>query len=424
MMSNMITSPSQQLGQVAVSRYGKLCPSRYKSVVPLLKHSVHAWLCYRHILLGTISVSYVQIATSPCPRDSPRSGRDYESQLTSAPTRHLFLETFSGAMTVGESLIKTRIFVISDTHGLRLRYKHQADVVIHCGDLTNESELEEYRNLIKDLSSVKAPLKLVVPGNHDFTLDIPRFKRRAVEVQHGNPEVKKKYTEKYGNPGDARGLFEEARDAGIVLLEEGTYVFKLANGARLKVYASPHTPAAGGFPGFQYQPEDRHDFAIEKGTDIAVTHGPALGMLDHTKFNPKAGSPELFDAIARARPQLHCCGHIHESWGAKMVTWNENPAEEPTGTGEDDLRESAVIATLRDFKSLPTDSTEETARKRQFVKQSSLARCCEVSLCQDHRHPLEFKSRTLFVNAAIQGAPGEAALHYPWMIDIDLPKAC
>ncbi|KAK2002273.1 calcineurin-like phosphoesterase [Colletotrichum falcatum] len=325
-------------------------------------------------------------------------------------------------MTIGEGPIKTRIFIISDTHGLRLRYKHQADVVIHCGDITNVSELEEYRNLIKDLSSVKAPLKLVIPGNHDFTLDTPRFKRRFVEVS--NPDAKKKYTEKYGNPGDARGLFEEARGAGIVLLDEGTHIFKLANGARLKVYASPHTPAAGGFPGFQYQSEDSHDFAIEQGTDIAITHGPALGMLDYTAANPKAGCPGLLDAIARARPRLHCCGHIHESWGAKMVTWKENLAEESTGTDGDCLEESSVIATLSDFNSLPADSAEETARKRQFVKQSSLARCCEISLCQDDQHALDFKSRTLFVNAAIQGAHGEAALHYPWMIDIELPKAC
>ncbi|KAK2020242.1 calcineurin-like phosphoesterase [Colletotrichum eremochloae] len=326
-------------------------------------------------------------------------------------------------MAIGEDLVKTRIFVISDTHGLRLRYKHQADVVIHCGDATNESELEEYRNLIKDLSCIKAPLKLVIPGNHDFTLDIPRFKKRIIEVARSNPDVKKKYMAKYGDLGDARSLFEEARDAGIVLLEEGTHIFKLANGARLKVYASPHTPAAGGFPGFQYPPEDRHDFAIEKGTNIAITHGPALGMLDRTKANPKAGCPDLLDAITRARPQLHCCGHIHEGWGAKMVTWKGNLAEEATGTDEDSLKESSAIATLSDFKSLPTDSTEETAHKRQFVKQSSLARCCEISLCQGDQHPRDAKSQTLFVNAAIQGAPGEAALHYPWMIDIELPKA-
>ncbi|OHW95472.1 metallophosphoesterase domain-containing protein 2 [Colletotrichum incanum] len=173
-------------------------------------------------------------------------------------------------MATRADLIKTRVFVISDTHGLRLRYKHEADVAIHCGDLTNESKFEEYRSLINDLSCIKAPLKFVIPGNHDFTLDIPQFQRMMDEARHVNPDLEKDYTAKYGNPGDARRLFEEAADAGIVLLEEGTHIFDLANGTRLKVYASPRTPAAGGFWGFQYQFEDGHDFAIEKQTDIAV----------------------------------------------------------------------------------------------------------------------------------------------------------
>ncbi|GKT42110.1 metallophosphoesterase domain-containing protein 1 [Colletotrichum spaethianum] len=327
-------------------------------------------------------------------------------------------------MSTREDFIKTRVFIISDTHGLRLGYKHEADVAIHCGDLTNESKLKEYRNLIKDLSCIKAPLKLVVPGNHDFTLDTPQFQRKIDEARRAKPDLDKNYTAKYGNPGDSRRLFAEVRDTGIVLLEEGTHTFDLANGTRLKVYASPRTPAAGGFWGFQYRVEDGHNFAIEKGTDIAITHGPALGMLDHSKANPKAGCPYLLGAIARVQPRLHCCGHIHEGWGAKLVTWNGVLPEHPTGTGEHGVKESSVIAALRDFKSLSTDSKEEKARKRQFVKQSSAVKCCNISHCQGDRNPLGHESQTLFVNAAIQGAPGEAALHYPWVIDIDLPKTC
>ncbi|GKT55087.1 calcineurin-like phosphoesterase [Colletotrichum tofieldiae] len=122
------------------------------------------------------------------------------------------------------------------------------------------------------------------------------------EARHVNPDLEKEYTAKYGNPGDARRLFEEAVDADIVLLEEGTHTFDLANSTRLKVYTSPRTPAAGGFSGFQYQFEDGHDFAIEKRTDVAITHGPALGMLDHSKANPRAGCPGLLEANARVRP--------------------------------------------------------------------------------------------------------------------------
>ena len=45
--------------------------------------------------------------------------------------------------------VKTRFFIISDTHGIEFgreeRFPHNVDVAIHCGDLTEESKLGEYR---------------------------------------------------------------------------------------------------------------------------------------------------------------------------------------------------------------------------------------------------------------------------------------
>lgn len=54
-----------------------------------------------------------------------------------------------------------------------------ADVAIHCGDLTEESKLEEYRASIQLLKDIHAPLKLVIAGNHDFTMDIPAFRKKG-----------------------------------------------------------------------------------------------------------------------------------------------------------------------------------------------------------------------------------------------------
>nr|XP_036580565.1 tRNA dihydrouridine synthase [Colletotrichum truncatum]KAF6788560.1 tRNA dihydrouridine synthase [Colletotrichum truncatum] len=160
--------------------------------------------------------------------------------------------------------VKTRLLVISDTHGRQLEYEQEADVAIHCGDLTNESKLDEYRSVIKNLSSIKAPLKLIVPGNHDFSLDIPQFQRKIDQVRQQYADSKgKDFARKYGAPGDAHRLFEAASDAGIVLLDQqGLHIFTLTNGARLTVYASPYTPHAGGFWGFQYRFEEGHDFDI------------------------------------------------------------------------------------------------------------------------------------------------------------------
>jgi len=82
--------------------------------------------------------------------------------------------------------IKTRFLVLSDTHGALLpenrKSKEPVDVVIHCGNLTQESKLKEFRTATRLLKSIDAPLKLVIAGNHDFTLDTPTFRSKIEEI--------------------------------------------------------------------------------------------------------------------------------------------------------------------------------------------------------------------------------------------------
>ncbi|KAI0133554.1 Metallo-dependent phosphatase-like protein [Xylariales sp. AK1849] len=142
--------------------------------------------------------------------------------------------------------IKTRFFIVSDTHGevFDVKEEQRADVVIHCGDLTEESKIDEFRTTINLLRQLPAPLKLVISGNHDLTLDEPTFKQRILEAtQPIEPDLVEK---DFGGFGEARRLFDEAKDAGIVFLDEGNYEFPLKNGALLRVYASPFTPSEGG----------------------------------------------------------------------------------------------------------------------------------------------------------------------------------
>ncbi|CAH0047544.1 unnamed protein product [Clonostachys solani] len=79
--------------------------------------------------------------------------------------------------TTGVLLVikKKRFLIISDTHGEGLptafRPDFYADVLIHCGDLTGQSKLHEFESTLEMINNIKASLKLVVPGNHDFTLD-------------------------------------------------------------------------------------------------------------------------------------------------------------------------------------------------------------------------------------------------------------
>ncbi|KAF3016459.1 hypothetical protein E8E14_007989 [Neopestalotiopsis sp. 37M] len=133
--------------------------------------------------------------------------------------------------------VRTRFLVISDTHGqvFDVREGQQADVVIHCGDLTEESKIDEFRTTIDLLRQLPAPLKLVIAGNHDLTLDEPTFKKRLSEAPHSiEPDL---VVKNFGNFGEPRRLFDEAKDAGIIFLDEGNHEFILPNGAMLRLYA-------------------------------------------------------------------------------------------------------------------------------------------------------------------------------------------
>lgn len=186
--------------------------------------------------------------------------------------------------------IKTRILILSDTHGKPLEHPppDAVDVAIHSGDLTQGSQLFEFRTAIALLEPLNAPLKLVIAGNHDFTLDDAAFARIVSEA---NPPLEPDLVAaQFGKTGEARDLLDEAGEKGIVLLDEGNHEFTLQNGARLRVYASPFTPGEGGW-GFQYAASSQHDVDIADNTDIVITHGPPHGIFDRTVAETRAGCP-------------------------------------------------------------------------------------------------------------------------------------
>ena len=295
----------------------------------------------------------------------------------------------------------------------------RADVAIHCGDLTDGSKLEEFRTAIQLLKDINAPLKLAIAGNHDFTMDIPAFEQKVAEATPPlDPELVAK---EYGAPGEARQLFEEAKDAGIMFLNEGTYHLTLENRALLTVYASPYTPALGAW-GFQYRPERGHSFSIEKGVDVVVTHGPPKGIMDYTYGRERAGCPNLFAAVARARPRVHCFGHIHEGWGAKLVTWRENFDGQPTHFTAIDNDRSPVIENFAGLKPSRFDTREDAEQKLKKLERYNQDRCCTTSHCVEDEYPLEHSEQTLFINASFFGSE-DLSVQRPWLVDVELPRA-
>ncbi|KAL2681061.1 hypothetical protein Neosp_008664 [[Neocosmospora] mangrovei] len=318
-------------------------------------------------------------------------------------------------------LIKTRFLILSDTHALQFQADRKphppADVAIHCGDLTGDSKLHDFKQAIELLQEIDAPLKIVIAGNHDFSLDDSAFKQKIAEANRlAQEDLEGSVKAEYGDYGDARRLFDPHED--IVLLEEGSHQFKLDNGALLRVYASPYTPTTGNSSDWGFQYSGAHEFAIEKGTDIVVTHGPPHGIMDMTTERERIGCPQLFASVARAQPKLHCFGHVHSSWGAKLVAWRPTISDKPSHFSDVDNGKSMVVENLSRLKGSKFESAEAKVARQEAAERYRSQRCCQTSHCEGDDRPLS-PEETLFVNAAVMGTDEELS-QYPWLVDIEL----
>ncbi|KND88172.1 Metallophosphoesterase domain-containing protein 1 [Tolypocladium ophioglossoides CBS 100239] len=343
--------------------------------------------------------------------------------------------------------IKTRLLIISDTHGQRFTAMafpaQKVDVAIHCGDLTQHSTLAEVRRAIAQLKRIDAELKLVIAGDRDFSLDILAFLNRLSAAARPGGELldSSVVQHQFGDYGEARRLLKSADKHGIKFLDEGMHRFYLANGTRLKVYASPYTPAspAGGYGAFQYR--DAHEFAIEPRTNVVITHGPPRGIMDLTgpPDRQRVGCPHLFAAVARAQPRVHCFGHVSSGWGARVARWrpqtssdDEEEEEEeeeeeapPCAFSHIDWRHSEVVESVVTMKPACDRNVvrSEAAQRARAARQRRYEEdgCCTTSHCKDDEWPVG-RGRTLFVNASLQTREGKLG-QLPWVVDLELPPS-
>ncbi|KAM0469854.1 hypothetical protein ACHAPX_010239 [Trichoderma viride] len=292
------------------------------------------------------------------------------------------------------------------------------DVAIHCGDLTQHSKLDEFRAGLSQMDTINAPLKLIIAGNHDFALDIPVFRQKISEASRLQALDDALVKKEYGDYGAARELMNEAKDKGIIFLDEGSHRFCLQNGALFKVYASPYTlsTASSNEWGFQYS--GNHSFSIDNEIDIAITHGPPHGMMDMSTERKRIGCPQLFAAVAKAQPRIHCFGHVHEGWGAKLVTWRSQISSTPSHFTDIDNDRSTNIETLSSINGSRFESPDHKETREKRVAEHDLRGYCQVSSSTDNELSLE-NGKTLFVNASIKGHGNLVQL--PWVVDIQLP---
>ena len=241
----------------------------------------------------------------------------------------------------------------------------------------------------------------------------PLLGRRSLNARPPlDPDLVRKV---YGDYGDARQIFEDARAVGIIFLDEGNHHSIQENGAILHLYASPWTPSLGDW-GFQCTPGYRHKFEITQGIDLVITHGPPKGIMDYTESKQRAGCPDLFGAIARARPR------IHEGWGAKLVTWRDQLAEKPSHFTDIDNERSVLVEKPSGFRQSRFDTEGIQRQKLLKAEACRRERCCTTIHCPGYANPLEFGKQTLFVNAAIEGTE-EYRFQMPWLVKLELQRA-
>ena len=355
------------------------------------------------------------------------------------------------------STTKTRVCLLSDTHttlpvspaNTTNPYRHplpQADILLHAGDLTKVSRLEEHQSMIKLLAAAPAELKLVIPGNHDITFDeeyyhrIGHYRHRYRSGHTGasatagreaflhNPSVSDDNNNNNNNtielpkegpledPAAVKALYTDdtARAAGIMYLEEGTHRIRVpSTGATLTVYASPWTPEfcqwafayeRGGAvdrfnppsprrklseaqPGAQVGFAAPHPVPDFPDVDIVLTHGPPYGVLDRVVPGGfSVGCEYLFRAVERARPLLHVFGHIHEGYGAVRYEWSSRNESMIQCDGERTLRDRGAY----------------------------------VDVSAASGTPLRVGDETLFINASVCTVDYEG-VNAPWVVDLDLP---
>lgn len=177
------------------------------------------------------------------------------------------------------------IVIISDTHNKQIDLP-EADLLIHCGDMSSMGYPRELIKFNQWMESIKHNYKngiLFTPGNHDmlFQQD-PNFAISLV------PSVK-------------------------VLIHEP---FEIDG---IKFFASPYQPEFGKWSfGLSRGKELADKWAqIPDDTQVLITHSPPLYILDQLDdmgHNPGAnvGCADLAMRVKELKNlKLHCFGHIH-----------------------------------------------------------------------------------------------------------------
>lgn len=175
-----------------------------------------------------------------------------------------------------------KITCISDLHGFEPELPG-GDLLIIGGDLTAWDFEEQYTRFFKWAIEQEYEKIVVIAGNHDGDLEA---------------YIDQNYE------GHDFNQISYLRDKAI-------------SWRGLSIYGSPWTPDFCNW--YWMKPRNEMKMVWDKipdCTDILVTHGPPMDILDEADpDNRRIGCYHLKEAIERINPKLHVFGHIHGGYG-------------------------------------------------------------------------------------------------------------
>ena len=177
-----------------------------------------------------------------------------------------------------------KFVVISDTHGQHRSLKlPKGDVIIHAGDISKSGHPVEIEDFLDWFSKLKFKYKIFIAGNHDFFLE------------HAHPRV-----------------IEQMIPTGVIYLNDSGAEI---NG--IKFWGSPITPWFHNWAFNRERGEEikKHWELIPDDTDVLITHGPPMGILDENSCSQCVGCMDLLVKVNQVKPKYHFFGHIHEGYG-------------------------------------------------------------------------------------------------------------
>lgn len=200
------------------------------------------------------------------------------------------------------------ISAFSDTHNKHKRIKiPECDLAIFSGDFSTLGYKKEVELFLSWLTKQTQCKKIIfIAGNHDRCFD------QSMNITTGAdlwlPEILIKFNV------NTSGIDNDSR---IIYLENSSI-----NLYGLNIWGSPITPNFNPAKWAFNKPRGRSISlvwdSIPDDTDIVITHGPPIGILDFVDYKGTyEGCVALADRIKQVKPKLHVFGHIHENFAVE-----------------------------------------------------------------------------------------------------------